>query len=212
MNSENKNVDTRAFLEEVLSGLKQISFIKPEDIPNIELYMDQITGFMDDQLKDMKRYPDDKLLTKTMINNYSKNNLLPPSNKKKYSKEHVLTLIFIYYFKNVLSISDIASIIQPLTEKYFGKQNDFNMEKVYKEVFNMEHLETQNLLRDLGKKFNRSREIFQDFPEEDQRFLHAFSFICLLSYDVYLKKTMIEHIIDTLDGSTESGPFKDVKF
>ena len=91
--------DIREFLEQELVILNSTGFIKPEDLPNIDLYMDQITTFMDEQLSACKRYEDDKILTKTMINNYAKNDLLPPSVKKKYCKEHVLLLLFIYYFK-----------------------------------------------------------------------------------------------------------------
>ena len=106
--------DVKEFLSELLKQLKSIDYIKPEDIPNIDLYMDQVTTFMDEQLAASKRYESDKILTKTMINNYAKNNLLPSPDKKKYSKEHVLTLLFIYYFKNILSINDIRSILNPL--------------------------------------------------------------------------------------------------
>ena len=51
-------------------------YITPEDVPSIELYMDQVTTFMDKQLENTKRFDSDKTLTKTMINNYTKNNLL----------------------------------------------------------------------------------------------------------------------------------------
>ncbi len=81
--------------------------------------MDQVTTFMEAQLAHSKRYADDKILTKTMINNYAKNNLLPSPEKKRYSKEHLLVLIFIYYFKNILSINDIQTLLGPLTDKYF---------------------------------------------------------------------------------------------
>ena len=82
-------------IHSLLSYLDSLSYIKPEELPDIQLYMDQVTTFMDDHLKNTKRYPEDKVLTKTMINNYAKNNLLPPPVKKKYSKEHLLMLIFI---------------------------------------------------------------------------------------------------------------------
>ena len=88
---------------DIISKLRDIDYINPEDIPNIDLYMDQVTTFMDARLASCKRSDDDKILTKTMINNYTKNNLLPPPEKKKYSKEHMFLLIFLYYFKNVLS-------------------------------------------------------------------------------------------------------------
>ena len=190
------DTNTKKFLSSILEDLRKIDYVKPEDIPNIYLYMDQITTFMDSQLAASKRYADDKILTKTMINNYAKNNLLPPPAKKKYTKEHVLTLIFIYYFKNILSISDIQSILNPITERYFGKDADYRLEDIYREVFGLEHQETQNIIKDLAKKFNTAMQTFPDADEEDAELLRTFSFICMLSFDVYIKKTLIEKIID----------------
>lgn len=192
------DTESKQFLHELLENLKKIDYIRPEDIPNIDLYMDQITTFMDSQLADFKRHDDDKILTKTMINNYAKNDLLPPPVKKKYSKEHVLTLIFIFYFKNVLSISDIQSILNPITDKYFGKaeENDYSLEDIYKEVFGLEHQETIRVMKDITKKLSASQQTFPDASEEDAELLRTFSFICMLSYDVYVKKALIEKIID----------------
>ena len=84
--------------EKQLEEWMKLDYVLPEDLPNIELYMDQVTTFMEEQLASSKRYPEDKILTKTMINNYAKNNLLPSPEKKRYSREHLLLLIFIYYF------------------------------------------------------------------------------------------------------------------
>ena len=190
--------DLKDFLAQLQEKLKSIDYVKTEDIPNIGLYMDQVTTFMDEQLEACKRYDDDKILTKTMINNYAKNNLLPDPEKKKYSKEHVLTLLFIYYFKNLLSISDIQALLNPITDSYFGNKDDFNMEDVYNEVFHLEKEESGKLLKDLGKKYFIAQHTFEQFPEEDRSFLQKFSFICLLSYDVYIKKMVIESMIDEL--------------
>lgn len=192
------DTESKQFLHELLENLKKIDYIRPEDIPNIDLYMDQITTFMDSQLADFKRHEDDKILTKTMINNYAKNDLLPPPVKKKYSKEHVLTLIFIFYFKNVLSISDIQSILNPITDKYFGKadESDYSLEDIYKEVFGLEHQETIRVMKDITKKLSASQQTFPDASEEDAELLRTFSFICMLSYDVYVKKALIEKMID----------------
>lgn len=201
------DTNTKKFLSELLEELKKIDYVKPEDIPNIDLYMDQVTTFMDSQLQSSKRHEDDKTLTKTMINNYAKNDLLPPPVKKKYSKEHVLTLIFIYYFKSILSISDIQSILNPITDKYFGQDGTYNLEDIYKEVFGLEHQETQSLMKDLAKKFNTAMHTFPDATDEEAELLRTFSFICMLSYDVYVKKTIIEKLIDQsimTDSSTDT--------
>lgn len=185
------------YLREILKKLKAIDYIKPKDIPGIDLYMDQVTTFMDEHLKSSKRYEDDKLLTKTMINNYTKNNLLPSPNKKKYSKEHMLLLIFIYYFKNFLSINDIQSIFEPLTEKFYNKSDGVKLEDIYEEVFHFEREQVDHLVKDVLRQYRKAEESFSDVQkEEDREFLCTFSLICMLSFDVYVKKMMIEMLID----------------
>mgnify|MGYP002707357063 FL=1 len=88
-------INTDQLLESILDSLDRIDYVKSEDIPDIQLYMDQVTTFMDSHLASTRRYPSDKILTKTMINNYAKNHLLPPPEKKKYSREHMLLMLFI---------------------------------------------------------------------------------------------------------------------
>ena len=107
-------------LNSILNELSHLQYVHPGDIPNIDLYMDQVTTFMDEQLDSTKRYKEDKILTKTMINNYTKNNLLPPPVKKKYSREHMLLLIFIYYFKSIFVDQRYRNGTKAIDEKYFS--------------------------------------------------------------------------------------------
>lgn len=194
-------IDNADLLNSILASLDRIECIDPGEIPNIELYMDQVTTFMDDKLRSTVRYPgEDKILTKTMINNYAKNDLLPPPVRKKYSKEHVLLLIFIYYYKSILSISDIQTLLKPVTEKFFQNGDEFNLESIYREAFGMEKQQLEALKADVVKKFETAEQTFQDAPEESRDFLRKFSFICALSFDVYIKKLMIEKMIDELNG------------
>ena len=142
-------ISTEDLLNSILESLDRIDYVRPGDIPNIDLYMDQVTTFMDSQLAASKRHDDDKILTKTMINNYAKNNLLPPPEKKKYTKEHVLVLIFIYYLKSILSISDIQGILNPITEKYFGNDENYSLEalslKLLAEPVSVLHQQKKNV-------------------------------------------------------------------
>ena len=193
------STDIHAFLKEILEKLQTIDYVKPESLPNIDLYMDQVTTFMDNKLRPTSRHPEeDKILTKTMINNYAKNDLLPPPLKKKYSKEHVLLLIFIYYYKGILSINDIQTLLKPITEHYFQNGQAYNLEDIYREAFGMEDKMLQSMKADVEEKFKISQEAFQGAPQEDMDFLHKFAFICTLGFDVYLKKLMIEKMIDEL--------------
>ena len=185
-------------LKQILDDISKIDYIKPEDLPNINLYMDQVTTFMESQLSSTKRYPEDKILTKTMINNYAKNKLLPPPEKKRYTREHLLMLIFIYYFKNILSIGDIQTLLQPVTEKYLNSSGEQDLTYIYNEVFRLEKSQLEELQKDLKQRYEAASGTFSDAAPEDKDFLQKFSFICLLSFDVYMKKTYIERLIDDL--------------
>ena len=190
-------------LKALMDCLDGLTHVKPEQIPDIDLYMDQVTTFMEEHLKDTRRYPEDKVLTKTMINNYAKNNLLPPPVKKKYSKDHMLMLIFIYYFKSVLAFNDIETLFAPITSRHFSGStgtSKLSLEDIYREVFTLEDGEMKNLKADAAAKFERAMETFKDAPVigEERDYLQLFSFICELSFDVYLKKQMIEMLADEL--------------
>lgn len=181
----------------LIRSIQNIDYISPEDIPNIDLYMDQITTFMEENLKSSKRFDDDKILTKTMINNYTKNNLLPPPVKKKYTKEHMLLLIFIYYFKNFLSINDIKSILDPVSEKFFQAENGRNLDELYKDIVKLAQENIDSQLHDIIRKLKKSNETYANIKNlEEKKILSNFAFICMLSFDVWVKKTIIENIID----------------
>lgn len=188
--------ESRALLNEILKTFSQLDYVKPDDIPDIDLYVDQVTTFIDSHLESVKRNPEDKSLTKTMINNYTKNHVLPSPDKKKYSKDHILTLIFIYYFKSFLSIKDIQNLLNPITEKYFGTDSDISFFDIYKELVTIENTDSKKFMKDIISKYNISQTTFADAPEADQEFLRNFAFICMLSFDVYVKKLLIEHMID----------------
>lgn len=99
-----------------------------------------------------------------MINNYTKNHVLPSPDKKKYSRDHLLMLIYIYYFKSFLSIKDIQTLLKPITEKYFGKDTDTSFFDIYKELVEMGQAESRNLFKDILSKYSASQKTFADAP------------------------------------------------
>ncbi|MCI8338290.1 MAG: DUF1836 domain-containing protein [Lachnospiraceae bacterium] len=185
----------------LLRSIQNIDYVSPEEIPDIDLYMDQITTFMDEHLASSKRFEEDKILTKTMINNYTKNALLPPSKKKKYTKEHMILLIFIYYFKNFLTINDIKCILNPISDTFFSNKSGLNLDDVYKEIFDIQLGNIDSQVRDVIRKLKKSGETFQEIEnDEERKQLTDFAFISMLSFDIWVKKTIIENMIDNTLG------------
>lgn len=81
------------------------------EIPAIQLYVDQIINLVSDKAKTGSPRYQDKQLTKTMINNYSKDGLITPIKGKKYSKEQIVQILSVYTLKNTLSIGEIKRLL-----------------------------------------------------------------------------------------------------
>lgn len=200
-------------LTKLLKELTKIDYVKPGEFPNIDLYMDQVTTFMNTHLSSSKLKADDKILTKTMINNYAKNNLLPPPEKKKYSKEHMIVLTFIYYFKNILSISEIQDMINPLTDRFFNPDDNpshISMDDIYEEIFTSIKSQLSTINDDIMVKHNVEVNHFNNVKnKKDREFLQTFSLICMLSFDVFLKKQIIESLVESITPIQKDIPKKD---
>ena len=102
---------------EILNNLSLESNIKLEEVPEIDLYMDQVIQLFESKLSNQKRNDEEKILTKTMINNYAKGKLLLPIKNKKYSKEHIILMSLIYNLKGALSINDIKLCLDEIINK-----------------------------------------------------------------------------------------------
>jgi len=185
-----------ALLQAILKKLNDMDYIRLPDIPDIDLYMDQVTTFMDTHLSTTKRHTDDKVLTKTMINNYAKNNLLPPPTKKKYNKNHILILSFIYYFKSILSIKDIETILKPLTVHHFHEDSEVDLSSIYEKIRVNAKKHMEILPKELEELFTQTGE------EEQDATLDLFYIISQLSIEVYVKKFIIEQLIDYAEMNT----------
>ena len=99
-------------MEELVRDAVNDADLHPDEIPSIDLYLDQITSLAAEKRKTGSERFQDRDLTKTMINNYSKDGLLSPIKGKKYSKDHILQMLLVYSLKNTLSIGEIKRILQ----------------------------------------------------------------------------------------------------
>ena len=183
-------------IQEILEHLEKANHIRAEDLPNIHLYMDQVTTLMEEELAFTKRNDEDKVLTKTMINNYAKNNLLPPPQKKKYSRDQILILILIYYLKNVLVIRDIDKILSPIISEFYHSSTAFTFTDIYNEIIQAEENAKNSWHQSILDTWESSSKGFEQAPREHQDELQLFSLICALSFDIYKKKLLLEKLID----------------
>ena len=107
-------------------------------------------------------------------------------------------LTFIYYFKSILSINDIQTLLDPIAEHFFPGDGSISLTEVYEEIMRLELEQIEPFKKDITKKFGQACDAFSQADETEKEFLRQFAFICMLSFDVYVKKQVIENLIDQM--------------
>lgn len=183
-------------VEKIAAQVRSSNIIEIEDIPNIDLYMDQVTTFMDKCLAQYKRHDDDKVLTKTMINNYTKAKIFPAPVKKKYSRTHLMLLIMIYHLKSILSIKDIGVLFQSaLSEPNKAKQEKM-IETIYEGFLSLQKQTISYLIGAAegrpDESFYGKESILQYKDDDTKRIMMALA----LALRANTEKQLAEKVLD----------------
>jgi len=160
--------------------------------------MDQVIQLFENNLEHIKRNPTDKILTKTMINNYSKDKLLFQNKNKKYSKEHILLMILIYDLKQTLSIADIKKLFTPMVEILSEEKSNFDLSNIYNEYLLLKESQInkeRELLTSIVKDATNLCE--KDTIKECEDYKKILLIILTLLNSASLNKRIAEKIIDT---------------
>lgn len=150
----------KELLENIIEKESQKSSLVSKDIPDLDLYMDQIMTLFETHLANNKKNEEDKLLTKTMINNYSKAKVITPVKGKKYTKEQILQMLIIYQLKNNLSIQEIKELLTPIYE------SDTDLSLLYDHFIDIKQVmnqQLQKLIQQILEDFNLQIENQEDF-------------------------------------------------
>lgn len=188
-------------IEELIDSIDLSNDVKVSDIPNMDLYMEQLTTFIDTNLGGLKRNEDDKLLTKTMINSYTKDGILmPPKNGKKYTTYHIISLLLIYHLKQILSISDIQSLFMPILKNIAIAADDtIPLEVTYSIFLKMKSIELTNYCDICDNKIDliKSEVDKLDASAQDKDITEKFLTIITLVAQAEANKRLAEKLIDT---------------
>jgi len=180
-------------LVQSLSAYEDIQLI---DIPDIDLYMDQVTTFMEKKLGPTKRNKKDKILTKTMINNYTKDGILLPPKNKKYSRQHMILLILVYNLKQILSIKDIATLLAPLLKASSEADSDPQLwDKIYLTYLDLKQDDFDLSSERQGEQLKRIKEKTAGFGRLQQD-IELLLIVLLLVNQAISHKRLTEKIID----------------
>ncbi|MDX1807163.1 MAG: DUF1836 domain-containing protein [Paenisporosarcina sp.] len=181
-----------ANMNELLEKLALEKSVSLDDMPEIDLYMDQVIQLFDHKYKETKRNDDEKILTKTMINNYAKGKLFIPIKNKKYSKKHLILISLIYQLKGALSITDIKSTLQIINDKI--TTDDIDLEAFYTSLLTLQKINSENISESIHIK---QLEVKQMIGEEDEKLEQIMLIASLVNMSTSYRK-IAERLIDEI--------------
>lgn len=184
-------------LEQLVNELSLAEDIRISEIPDLELYMEQLTTFMESRLESQKEHSQDKILTKTMINNYTKAGIVMPPVNKKYNKRHIILLILIYYLKNILSIKDIKSLFGPVLNNIATPEDDLiSLEDIYATFLEVKNIELASFSEGLIEKSNMIKAKTEALDKEGKETAQLFLIVIMLVAQADAQKKLAEKIIE----------------
>lgn len=186
---------TKVKLDELIAEISTYKEIELLDIPSIDLYMDQITTLFDDRLGHLKRNEKDPILTKTMINNYTKEKVLMPPTKKKYSKNHIILLLLIYNLKQSLSINDIQALLTPLITEIDKKE--FNLDELYSSFLEIKREDIAKVKEVFDERMESIIEKVEGINSRIENEQELILIVLMLINQANMQKRLAEKIIDS---------------
>lgn len=190
--NEQKNIT-----EQISKVLDSYDIVPIETIPNIDLYMDQVTTFIESALSGCKRNKNDKILTKTMINNYAKAKIFPPPLKKKYTKNHIMLLIMIYHLKSILSISDICRLLKPIADELNKNINSPILEMIYSDFVALQQQNEKNIAMALECNHTDMIQPSHEYHKYENETIQNIIVVLELVIHSNTQKRIAEKILDT---------------
>lgn len=188
-------------IEKFLDELELDNHLTLEDIPKIDLYMDQVIQLFESKYSGTKRHENDKILTKTMINNYAKGKLFFPIKNKKYSRNHLLLISLIFHLKGAISISDIKLVLEKVNEKIV--KEDFDAEKLYTSFLTLVDQNVHQFKSQFQELVSGAQEEVKHFDEKDADYIEKVLLISSLSYMSHVYRRAAEKLVDQIQQSEE---------
>ena len=182
-------------IDNYINSQKSSNNINLNDFPEIDLYMDQVMQLFESKLSYTKRNDDDKVLTKTMINNYAKGNLLMKIKNKKYTKNHLILMGLIYNLKGALSLTDIKTILTPIVDS-FEKEQEYPLNDVYQSFLDIYDLNLEDLKSSSSKIYDNIKQMINTKDNLLGDYEEKILLICAYASMSNLYRRMSERLID----------------
>lgn len=183
--------------DDIIKELHLTDEIKLSEIPKLDLYVEQVIGFIEEHMSHVKRNEQDKLITKTMVGNYTRDGVLMPSKNKKYNRSHIIMLILIYNLKQILSIEDIKTLFSPIMKDMSTTSDDvIPLEDIYSALLEIKSAELEGFGELVYEKYKLIQDKLENVATKDKDIAEIFMTVIMLVAQANAQKRLAEKLID----------------
>ena len=189
------------FLNQVMDKYAKTGLLLPDEMPEVELYMDQVVSLLNKELAVYKEKEQD-VFTKSMVSNYVKHKVLPKPENKKYNKEHMIILNMIFQLKSIFQMDEMKVLFKSFVENYESiLEKQYDMEGLYDSLLRSRDKEILQMTNHIHEDIEYVKAVMEEMGTSDDDAHEIMGVILILAiqsnaYRLMARKLLNEYFID----------------
>lgn len=186
------------FVKEQIRKLETSAIVEDKKIPDMELYMDQAAGIFGNAFAELDGNIADRFAAKPMINNYTKKDLIPRPEGKRYSRDHMIMIAMVVYLRGMFKIEEIRAIMKPLVDNYNSRYDDsISFELLYTTAAEAGRASIAGVKEDVDSTISLIKKSFEDSDLENDQQMEVFTLISALTMRADMEKYLVKRLMET---------------
>ena len=189
------------FLNQVMDKYAKTGLLLPDEMPEVELYMDQVVSLLNKELAVYKEKEQD-VFTKSMVSNYVKHKVLPKPENKKYNKEHMVILNMIFQLKSIFQMDEMKVLFKSFVENHESiLEEQYDMEGLYDSLLRSRDKEILQMTNHIHEDIEYVKAVMEEMGTSDDDVHEIMGVILILAiqsnaYRLMARKLLNEYFID----------------
>lgn len=155
------------FAEKIAKEYQKKGLAEGKSIPNIDLYIDQMVSCLNSELS-LYAKDGDGPITKGMVSNYTKHKMIPGPEGKRYTKDHCIFMLLVYYLKGCFSMDQVRRLMSPILSNYSSEWDDsVDIQAYYGKIMEEVRRSEENFGRELQDSMDGIKKFLSDRGSDD---------------------------------------------